>query len=565
VRYFKRWQPAVVCLVALAFLTVAPAPRVRARAVGYTITDLGTLGGAQSRAFGIDNCGGVVGDSWPAGSGTNHPFFWSNGQSTDLGTFGGGSGTASALNGFGFAVGNASTATGEVHAFLWHDDNGNGVSDPGELKDLGALPGGAFAAAFDINDAGQVVGQSEIGPLVDRGFVWDKTAGMQAVPASGALTPTAAYGINNAGQIVGTATTSGGSHAYLLSGGVGGALTDLGTFGGPNSFAFEVNEAGQVVGYATFASNTADKPFHPFLYSASTGAKLDLGTLGGTHAIAYDINAAAQVVGYSELANGDEHAFLWHDDNGNGQSDPGEMKDLNTLTTTPGWTLQEARSINDGGQIVGYGIKSGQTHAFLLTPDNFVPSPCATPTPTPSPTPTPTPTPTLTPTPTPSPTPTPTPSPTPTPTPTPTPLKASTTTALFSSANPSSVGQSVTFTATVSSASPGTPTGTVQFKVDGSISGIAPVTLSGSGVATFQTSGLSAGTHAVTADYLGDSNFNASTGALAGGQQVGGVIEFSQSLYTVSERGGPILITVRRTTTPPTTAASPRWLSPALR
>src|SRR5205823_10242447 len=29
--------------------------------------------------------------------------------------------------------------------------------------------------------------------------------------------------------------------------------------------------------------------------------------------------------------------------------------------------------------------------------------------------------------------------------------------------------------------------------------------------------------------------------------QVGGVIEFSQSLYTVSERGGPILITVRRT------------------
>src|SRR5207302_5747561 len=72
--------------------------------------------------------------------------------------------------------------------------------------------------------------------------------------------------------------------------------------------------------------------------------------------------------------------------------DPGEMKDLNTLIGShPEWTnLQEARSINDSGQIVGFGTKSnGETHAFLLTPSTgFTPTPCLNPTPTPTPTPT---------------------------------------------------------------------------------------------------------------------------------------------------------------------------------
>ena len=60
-RYFKRWQPAVVCLVALALIATAPARRGRAaQAAVYTVTDLGTLGGSQSKAFGVDNCGRVM-------------------------------------------------------------------------------------------------------------------------------------------------------------------------------------------------------------------------------------------------------------------------------------------------------------------------------------------------------------------------------------------------------------------------------------------------------------------------------------------------------------------------
>src|SRR5262245_61651559 len=63
-------------------------------------------------------------------------------------------------------------------------------------------------------------------------------------------------------------------------------------------------------------------------------------------------------------------------------------------------------------------------------------------------------------------------------------MKEPTTTSLFSSLNPSTFGQSVAFTANVSSAN-GTPTGTVEFSDGGVL--IGPATLSG-GVATFTTS-----------------------------------------------------------------------------
>ena len=87
--------------------------------------------------------------------------------------------------------------------------------------------------------------------------------------------------------------------------------------------------------------------------------------------------------------------------------------------------------------------------------------------------------------------------------------KAVTTTTLVSSVNPSTFGQSVTFTATVASGS-GTPTGTVTFKRGAAILGTA--TLSG-GVATFTTATLPVGTGSITAAYGGDANFAPSTSA----------------------------------------------------
>jgi hypothetical protein len=88
--------------------------------------------------------------------------------------------------------------------------------------------------------------------------------------------------------------------------------------------------------------------------------------------------------------------------------------------------------------------------------------------------------------------------------------QASTTT-LSSSANPSNVGQPVTFTATVASAPPGggTPSGMVTFQ-EGSII-LAQVPLGNSGTASFATSNLSAGNHTITALYASDTVFAASS------------------------------------------------------
>jgi hypothetical protein len=83
--------------------------------------------------------------------------------------------------------------------------------------------------------------------------------------------------------------------------------------------------------------------------------------------------------------------------------------------------------------------------------------------------------------------------------------KASTSTTLAALPNPSIPGQSVTFTATVT---PAAASGTVNF-MEGNTS-LGSATLS-NGSASFSTSALAAGAHAVTAAYAGDNNFNASS------------------------------------------------------
>ncbi len=89
--------------------------------------------------------------------------------------------------------------------------------------------------------------------------------------------------------------------------------------------------------------------------------------------------------------------------------------------------------------------------------------------------------------------------------------QASTTTTVASSANPSVLGQSVTFTATVSPVAPGggTRTGTVTFKDGATTLGTGGV--NAGGTATFSTSTLAVGGHSITAVYGGDTNFTGST------------------------------------------------------
>lgn len=80
-------------------------------------------------------------------------------------------------------------------------------------------------------------------------------------------------------------------------------------------------------------------------------------------------------------------------------------------------------------------------------------------------------------------------------------VRTGTTTTLTSSTNPSAVGESVTFTATVAATS-GTavPAGSVTFRHE--TTDLATMTLSG-GVATFATAALALGSHSITASYAG--------------------------------------------------------------
>ena len=86
---------------------------------------------------------------------------------------------------------------------------------------------------------------------------------------------------------------------------------------------------------------------------------------------------------------------------------------------------------------------------------------------------------------------------------------------LTSSANPAEDGETVVFTAAVSVQPPaaGIPTGSVQFEVDGTSLG-APVALAADGTAgSPPVTGLAVGSHAVSATYSGDSQFEGAGGS----------------------------------------------------
>jgi hypothetical protein len=89
--------------------------------------------------------------------------------------------------------------------------------------------------------------------------------------------------------------------------------------------------------------------------------------------------------------------------------------------------------------------------------------------------------------------------------------KATTTTTLTSSQNPSNFGQSVTFTASVAPQFSGTVRGAVIF-YDGTT--VLKTAYPSGGVAKFTTSTLTAGSHTITATYNGNTNFYGSSASL---------------------------------------------------
>lgn len=364
----SKYQPIQYAMLFAAIVgRAAVAVAAQPTAIQYYITDLGKLGGVQSAGVAINARGQVTGYSTVTGSVNQHGFLWSPtmpngtaGTMIDLGTFDGDYCQAWDINSSGQVV-----AYSGGYAVLWTPATPN--SAIGSMVMLGE-PDDRFVNAYGINDSGQVAGIAY--PPADTSvdaFLWNPTT---PNGAGGTLHDlgtvggpySLGYDINSAGQVVGESGMANGFiRAFLWSpstpNGASGSMIDLGTLGGNNySGARAISDDGRVVGASNILGDTAG---HAFLYD---GVMHDLGTLGGNSSEGYGINTSGLVIGYSQIpGNKVEHAFLWSSSNG--------MVDLNFLIDpAAGWELKLARGINDAGQITGYGQINGEDHAYLLSP-----------------------------------------------------------------------------------------------------------------------------------------------------------------------------------------------------
>lgn len=114
------------------------------------------------------------------------------------------------VNNLGQIVGTLCFDVG-CHATLWT----NNVP-----QDLGTLPGDVDSSPLNLNDSGQVVGNSFSAQGVIHPFIWDSTNGMRdlnsLIPADSGVTLRQALAINNVGQILADSTGPVG-HTFLLS------------------------------------------------------------------------------------------------------------------------------------------------------------------------------------------------------------------------------------------------------------------------------------------------------------------------------------------------------------
>jgi probable HAF family extracellular repeat protein len=335
------WRTAYAAKAAALSVLLTAASLVSPAAEYYHVQNIGALIGAtNSYAHGINNSGNIVGFLKDT-NGVFRAFFLQASQWTDLGTAGTNT-YALSLNNLSHVVG-YSEATG-ASAFHFFD---------GTFTDLGTL-GGLNSYAHGINSSTNIVGYID---TTNGAVAFSYQSGTPTFLGNLGGTNTFAFAINDDGLIVGSSSTTNELAVNAFVAGATG-MTNLNTLIGGGWELLDargINDGGNIVGWGI--TNSVE---HAYLFQ--NGSISDIATLaGGTNSYALGINNSNVVVGASSGSNGVTHAFIWK---------AGVLEDLNTyLPPGSGWELMEARSINDRGQIVGWGKIGGAEQAFLLSPN----------------------------------------------------------------------------------------------------------------------------------------------------------------------------------------------------
>lgn len=341
----------------------------------FFFTDLGTLGGTESFGYQVNDFEEIVGMARLAGDSATHAFHYLDGVMTDLyplnsgrirttgpddinnvgeiasglvvsgvyvpaifdfrsgttevlGTLGGKtsygfSGVATAVNNLGDAAGYSYTNATNRHAFSYSD---------GALTDIGSL--GGYSAAFDLNDAGTIVGFSSTSSSGGRAhaFLYSGDLMVDIDPLSHPLSESYARAINSNGDVVGQYYDPNlGVHRGFLYG--GGVYDHIDFPESTSTVPLDVNDSRVVVGITTVpVESTCDYGYGP------------------QPCIRYESGA-----------------FIFKD---------GKIANLNALVPEhTSLDLRWAWGINQSGQIVGAGENGDKFRAFLLTPAR-IPSQC---------------------------------------------------------------------------------------------------------------------------------------------------------------------------------------------
>jgi probable HAF family extracellular repeat protein len=346
----------VVCLnlalaptnTANAQLTRDSSPPLSKPVSTYRIDDIGELPIiAADVTVSLNRKGDVA--YWTRTNDLVYAAVWNNGHSTLI----------DKMPGYPNMISHAINGSGDVGG--WMNTGGNlvdslsttqGFVRHGEHIQIVPGLGGRDSRVLSVNDKDVVVGTANTADGARHAFVISKsrTSDLGTLPSGKS---SAAFAINNSDVIAGAADVDGKvNHAVSWT---HLKIVDLGTLPhGAGSSARAINDRGQIVGF----SDTPDG-VHAFLYT--DGAMRDLGTLGSDPSKASGVNNHGDVVGASNITNSKRHAFLWRQ---------GRMTDLNDFLPagTP-WVLQDAFSINDGGQIACSARRKGEpAHFVLLTP-----------------------------------------------------------------------------------------------------------------------------------------------------------------------------------------------------